>query len=134
MENRNTVIVQEYTPDSNQVLRVGYDPYMDANMKMAREVLRVLLEQYPGYGWAVTTDILQGIVAVAIPQLMGTVFKYVIHVDKIAGPSDMEKEVKKAGGEILERFRLSRRGLFMPEYSDAIRNRPDARFLKAIPE
>ena len=134
MGNSNTVLVQDYTPDGQSVLRMGYDPFQAVSLRMCKEVMRVLLDHYPGYAWAVTTDYAQGYIGISLPALMGPTFKYVIFIDHISDANSMDRELKKAGGEILERFQLSRRGLFLPEYCDVRAKNPDGRFVKAIPE
>lgn len=127
------LILGEYTPDGGTVLRQGFDPYKDANMRMAKETMRLLNENYPGYGWSVTTDILQGVVMVSIPEVMGHIFKYVIHTSKIETANGMAAEVREAGGQILERFGLSRRGFRKAELIDLKGRMPTGRFLKEVP-
>ena len=102
-------------------------------MQIAQEMMRVLLETYPGYGWSVRSDIEQGICTVLLPALMGSTFQYVIKREEVMTANDFDKMLKKAGGEILERFRLNRRGLFMPEYWDVKRSSLPGRFIKAVP-
>lgn len=130
----NPLIIGQHEDSGRQIMRLGYDPYRETNMKFAQEMLRVLLDRYPGYGWSVSADKEQGICWVQLPALMGATFKFVIKLNEVMSANDFDRKLCQAGGEILERFRLSRRGLFMPEYSDVRRNSVPARFMKAMPE
>lgn len=136
MSRIGTILHSDHEDSGLQIARLGYDPYKGPNTRMANEMMRVMLDHYPGYGWSVTADMEQQICSVSLPALMGPTIKYVIKMNEIATSNDFEKKLKQAGGELLERFRLSRRGLFMPEYSDVRRARPHGRFmtLRTMPE
>gem|GEM_PF-5874365 len=127
------IIMGDYQVGGKALLS-GHDPFYQRNMAMCRECLRLLSEFYPGYDWEVTADYDQGVVMIALPLLMGGTFKYVIHIDAVATANDMTKRVREAGGNILERFRLSRKGLIMPEYQDALAKRGNLPRFESVPE
>lgn len=111
----------------------GFDPMRYSNTRLAREIMRLLTEFYPGYFWTVTADIEQGVATIAIPTLMGR-FSYILHADKIANANDMVAAIKKGGGEILERFRLHRGRMNPAEYHDARSSNPIGRLVRDIPQ
>ena len=108
-----------YDGDPENRHLIGAGQYAAVEEAMCREVMRVLLEQYPGYIWQVMADVEQGIATIALPTFMGPTLKFVIHLENVHGPVAMDKQVREAGGQLLERLRLSRTGLWMPEYMDA---------------
>lgn len=75
---------------------------------LARRVTEVLQQQYPGHPWACHVG--SGVVTVRNMLLRGD-FGYYIHLARIATEDDFLRKVRLAGGEILERFALSRSGL-----------------------
>lgn len=64
------------------------------------------VKHYPGHGWEVHVDIRQGIVNV-FNRHMSARHGYRIKIKDIH-LSSLSQHIKKVGGEILERFRLSR--------------------------
>lgn len=75
----------------------------------ASVITNYLKKLYPGYRWACAVDTHQGVIHVMVPFLMETNVPYIIRIDEV---KQSEKVLAKAlmlsGGEILERFRLSR--------------------------
>lgn len=96
------------------------DPYEAAEQRFLQEAMRLMLEFYPGYGWNLRADVRQGILTVGLPTFMGAVLQWVIHLDKVQSPQELEKKIRAAGGEILERLKLARGKLNQSEYLDAI--------------
>ena len=82
------------------------DPVRDFDRWRANRVMAVLKAEYPGHLWYVEHDLKQGICKISIPILMGICNFYVLnlrtHGDLTPGM------VITAGGEILERYGLSR--------------------------
>lgn len=82
------------------------DPVKDFDAWRARRVMAVLQHAYPGHLWAVDHDLKQGVCKISIPILMGIcawwVFNLRTHGELTKGM------VIAAGGEILERYGLSR--------------------------
>lgn len=74
---------------------------------LCKTLFEKLWEHYPGYNWQVKVDAKQGIATIRIPILMGPTLSYVLHLDKLASDPAL-RAVVMAGGEILERWRISR--------------------------
>lgn len=89
-------------------------PSVEANdFVMARNMAEALHRAYPGQLWAVTCEGAHGIATVRNLLLSGQ-WGYVLKLPAIYSASSFEADVVRAGGEILERFRLAR-GRFNPE-------------------
>lgn len=74
---------------------------------LATEISRILARHYPGYRWAVNADSFRGIVTIenwALSMNNG----YTFRLADMTQNETMEREVKRAGGEFLERFNQSR--------------------------
>lgn len=74
---------------------------------MAKEMADTLHGAYPGHLWAVTCEGEKGIATVRNLALVGD-WGFVLKLKDIFTASDWKKKVLAAGGEILERFKLSR--------------------------
>ena len=70
----------------------------------AKRIAERLELSYPGYGWAVHADVKNNIAQVRALKLAGE-YGFTLHIDKL-DPHD--KQIKWAGGEILERYKVSR--------------------------
>ena len=81
------------------------DAFKEFDLWRANRAMSLLLMTYPGYPWQVKSDIKQGVVQISIPILMGINNWYVIN-ERLT-PIDAY-QVAYAGGEILERYSLSR--------------------------
>jgi|TARA_R110000744_G_scaffold352854_2_gene459105 hypothetical protein len=68
----------------------------------AKNVAEALEKKYPNWLWAV--HVMDGVVVVKSMRLSGN-WGFVLHEDKI---DNDYKSVMRAGGELLERFRMSR--------------------------
>lgn len=91
--------------------------------EISRAVAIVLLKHFAGYPWEIKTEMEREAAMVRLP-LMPPNFYYILPFKKfMTGPSVMEKVVMKAGGELLERFNLSRKGIDFAEY-EAAKPRP----------
>lgn len=95
---------------------VAEDQYKDFDLWRANRVIAFLKLTYPGHLWAVISDEAQHIVKIGIPILMGVNWWYVINT--------VETEVTPgaiivAGGEILERYSLSRTRFNLGAFLDA---------------
>lgn len=73
----------------------------------AKNMADLLHKQYPGHLWAVTCDWKQGVATIRNLALSG-IWGYVIKLRDHFSATALDHEVKKAGGEILERFKLAR--------------------------
>lgn len=83
-------------------------PDIPANdMLTAKNMAEVLHRHYPGHLWGVNCDGRTGMIYIRNLSLSGEMgFK--LKMPDIYSASDLDKEVMRAGGEILERYRLSR--------------------------
>lgn len=88
-------------------LEITDNPDINANdYVVARNMAETLQRHYPGHLWAVTSQGEQGIATVRNLSLSGN-WGFVIKLKDLFSDPGM-KCVVRAGGEILERFRLSR--------------------------
>ena len=88
----------------------GVDEYARRDLAVCAQIFRVLIEEYPGWYWQVLADTVQGYATVKIGHLMNGNQAFILHLDRMTSPNDLEREVKRAGGELLERYGLPRRG------------------------
>lgn len=71
---------------------------------LCTNIMDVLHKHYPGHRWMVGIDDVGGIVNICHPELSG-VHGMTLHITKI---DSNFKKVVRAGGELLERFRIAR--------------------------
>lgn len=76
-----------------------------ANERLCRHVGEALQRLYPFHPWAVSAEIEHGIVKVALTGFQQ--WPYVINVQTLKSDPSLSS-VKKAGGELLERFQMPR--------------------------
>ena len=86
------------------------DKYIASDYTRAKNVAEVLENKYPGWLWAVHT--MDGVVVVKSMRLSGN-WGFVLHDDKI---DNDYKSVIHAGGEMLERFKMSRGKFHQEKY------------------
>lgn len=83
-------------------------PDIPANdLVLAKEMADTLHRKYPGYMWAVAVQGDQGIADIRNLTLSGD-YGYRLLLTKMYSMSEFLARVTRAGGEILERYRLSR--------------------------
>lgn len=89
----------------------------EANQSIADQIYMKLCFHYPGHLWRVEVSLDQG---VALIRLM--TFTDVPHVIKLNDLKNTRNwsEVKDAGGEFLERFRMPRAGFSHAEFNAAV--------------
>lgn len=93
-------------------------PQIAANdMVMAKNMADALHTTYPGHLWAVSCNGQSGMADVRNLALSGT-WGFRLKLKNIYSASEFRKDVIRAGGEILERYRLSRGRLQIDQYSD----------------
>ncbi len=83
------------------------DAWEAQNRALARRIWEVLQLHYPGHQWVVAASHEQGGAFIDFP--MFTTWRYFIRLVDLKGDPGM-KAVVRAGGEILERYRLPRSG------------------------
>jgi len=72
-------------------------------LALAKDIAETLHKEYPGHAWGV--NVTKGIIDIRDLSVSGTM-GYTLHVLRLG--SDWKRKVILAGGEILERFRVSR--------------------------
>jgi hypothetical protein len=91
-------VQQSFIPSGEgSASRAAYDLWV------ARRAYALLDRAYPGHGWQVIADSAQGYVGVRLPILTGGNWAYLIK-----WPDLTPAQVIRAGGELLERYRLPR--------------------------
>lgn len=84
------------------------EPNLTANdFVMAKEMAEALHQAYPGHLWAVTCSGTTGMADVRNLMLSGN-WGFRLKLKEIYSGSAFKKDVIKAGGELLERYRVSR--------------------------
>lgn len=82
------------------------NPQVSANEHvMARNMAETLHRHYPGHLWAVNV---QGSVANVLNLSLSGRWGFTLHIPSQYSASDFDRQVMRAGGEILERYRLTR--------------------------
>lgn len=80
-------------------------PDLAANdLILAKQMADTLHKHYPGHLWAVTCDGQKGIATVRNLALSGN-YGFIIKLRDHYSASNFEREVMRAGGELLERYR-----------------------------
>lgn len=94
-----------------------FDPFQEADMAMARQVIDVLNKHYPLYPWHVTSEIRQGFVAFQLPEIMGPTLNAFIRRAEMK--TIEEKLIVRLAGDMLERMGLPRGRCDMDLYREA---------------
>lgn len=98
-------------------------PEINANdLVMAKQMADALHKHYPGHLWAVTCDGSKGIATIRSLDLSGN-YGYVLKLSDGYSASQFDQRVMRAGGEILERFKMAR-GRFDPDKYMEIQQTP----------
>jgi hypothetical protein len=92
-----------------------------ANERLCRQVGEALQRLYPFHPWAVSAEIEHGIVKVALTGFQQ--WPWVIHVDTLKGDPGMSI-VRRAGGELLERFKMPRAAFSPADWMTATQRMP----------
>lgn len=79
-------------------------PYTPAEMHLAGQIGEALNKHYPGHLWAVNVDNVGGVVNIFNMRLSGR-WGFTLHLNDVLHDPDL-KTVMRAGGELLERYRL----------------------------
>ena len=86
-----------------------------ADMALAKRLAEVLERHYAGHLWAVKVDSSQGIATVQNLRLSGR-WGFMLKLRDMAYQDEIAREAMQAGGELLERYRLSRGRFKESEY------------------
>lgn len=95
---------------------IAEDTRKEWDIWAAAQAMKILEAEYPGHFWRVVHDSAQGMAFISIPILMGVNRFMAINL-RTHALDDMR--VKLAGGEILERYGLTRGRIHMPSFLDA---------------
>lgn len=82
------------------------------DLALAKRLAEHLTKHYPGHLWAVNVDSHQGIATIQNMRLSGR-WGFVLKLRDLAYEDEIAREAMRAGGELLERYRLSR-GRYRP--------------------
>ena len=103
-----TPAVHFHGDESNLLIGNDYASHQDAlDMALAKDYADALNTAYPGHLWAISVQGAQGIATIHNLMLSGK-YGYLLHLNKRYSASEARKAVVMAGGEILERFKVSR--------------------------
>jgi hypothetical protein len=102
--------------DANAAMLEAYE------FGVCKTIFEKLWADYPLYDWKVKVDAIGGVATVQLPRIHHSTIAYIIKMSDLASDPDL-RTVKKAGGEMLERFKLVRAKANKAEYTDTIRNR-----------
>ena len=131
LDNLRSDHAQPMAPRRYDVVKVNYehpdlgddprpDPHAYADIALAKRIGEVLQFHYPAHPWYVEVEHVHGIAKVSIPALMGWTAYFVIHLGSLSVDPSM-KIVVKAGGEILERYKLPRNKYDFFAFAEACR-------------
>jgi len=86
-----------------------------SDMVLAKNMAELLHKHYPGHLWAVTCE--NGLATVRNMYLSGQ-WGFVLKIGQQYSISAFDKAIVRAGGELLERYRLSRGAFSDAQYHD----------------
>lgn len=99
------------------------DAHLNADLSLARALAELKEREYPGHPFEFEVNSAQGVVLISIPALMGPINRYVIHVRDLYGDPRLER-VKRACGELLERYGIARAGYSRDDFAAAVTAKP----------
>lgn len=108
---------------SELLLHVDENPEADlADIELCKRIANVLLKHYPGHVWHVEANCEKAGVAnikLNYPDKLGVLpkFGYRLHISKLS-----DDKIMRAGGELLERYKLARTKATPYSIIDAIEN------------
>lgn len=97
------------------------DTQTAALQSLCKNVLEVLYKHYPGHLWMVKADDGQGVVFIFNARISGSE-GYILHIENLTNYTILEHRVMQAGGEVLERFGMSRGRVKENDAKDIIRD------------
>lgn len=102
----------------------GHSSHDLADVSLCKHVYECLTINYPGHDWLVGADSFAGIVTIDLPYTKPYHLRnygYVLHMSSADAP-DARTRVRRAGGELLERFGLPRAGATEESKARALQN------------
>lgn len=99
-----------------------------ANERLAHRIMQKLLAHYDCPFWNISAEIEHGIVKIWLQNF--SQWPYIIKISTLKADPGL-KSVVKAGGELLERFKIPRSSFSVADYLSATRAMPQAFFRNA---
>jgi hypothetical protein len=99
------------------------DSFLNSDLSLASALAEMKEREYPGHPFEFEVNTAQGVVLISIPALMGPINRYVIHVRDLYGDPKLTR-VKRACGELLERYGIARAGYSRDDFAAAVTARP----------
>lgn len=93
------------------------------DLELAKVISEELTKHYPGHLWAVNVQSQHGVITVKNLNLSGN-RGFLLHYRNMKSFDDVKRNAMRSGGEILERYQLSRGGLRQTEYRSLKRDVP----------
>lgn len=87
------------------------------DINMAKTLSEALQRAYPGHLWAINVEGRTGIITIRDLYLSGQ-WGYVLKIADVYSISSLERDAVHAGGEILERFCMSRAQFKADQYAE----------------
>jgi hypothetical protein len=88
------------------------------DMSLAKQIAEALHRHYPQQLWGVNVEARTGLITIRNLYLAGN-WGYQLKMGRMYSASSLEKDAVRAGGEILERFRMSRGAFDVDRWSSA---------------
>jgi len=88
----------------NDLITLDNPQHFLADIDTAKKIAERLDKNYPGYIWMVNADTSNNIATIQLGGVSGQ-FGFYVHLDKLTAGLE---QVMRAGGEILERYKLRR--------------------------
>lgn len=122
MSERNRPMQMQGEADMCGVDAATYAAAMECVLKeqeLAKTMAELLQKFYPGYPWEVRCEAERAAIMFRLPIMPPNVFFIAPFRNVLASPNDMERVAKFGGGELLERFDLSRGGIDFSQFEAA---------------
>ena len=101
-----------------------YDWYRAADAAWTKKVQRFLVENYGEHHFCADIDSRQGVIKLYIPELMGAINGFILHMYRMKNESDFDRELHRGCGQTLERFNIPRAGFSRADFFTALTKRP----------
>jgi hypothetical protein len=94
------------------------DPTAQADLAMTKRIASTLERHYPGHAWKVMVTHRGGVAQIALPILMKPHEGFVLHLSNLYSDPGL-KAVVRAGGDILERYKMPRQAFDLDHFLTA---------------
>lgn len=102
------------------------DPFLRAKMGICKWTAEILQSAYPGHAWMVEVRMNRdgGVIQLQIRGLMPANYWHTIHLSSILTDPNGKATVRKAAGELLERYNIARTGFSADQWQQALQSFP----------